>query len=136
MGRTRDALNELYDGIGDIAVRDRMFSDDARFVGPGGQILSNAEHRAMGQGVRTAFPDLRIEVDHALEGDGEIYVEGRIIGTHAGAFQMPQGELPATGKKAEVRFAEYLRYNGSQFTEYRLYPDMPQMMAQLGLMQA
>jgi predicted ester cyclase len=134
MGKTRDAVNDLYEGIGDLAVRDRMFTADCRFVGPGGQVLSNAEHRAMGEAVQSAFPDLRIEVDHAIESDDEIYVEGRIIGTHAGAFQMPQGELPATGKKAEVRFAEYLRFDGSRFTEYRLYPDMPQMMAQLGLM--
>ena len=135
MGKALYAVNRFYslfaDGKMDAA--DELFADDCRFVMPTGP-MSKAEHRALGDGFKAGFPDSHMVVEHALDAGDEVFVEGRYLGTHTGPLQSPQGTIPATGNKIELRFADYFRVAGGLITDHRTYWDQVEMMTQLGLM--
>jgi hypothetical protein len=46
-----------------------------------------------------AFPDLKHIVTHHVESEGTLALQLSVTGTHTGPMQMPQGAVPATGKK-------------------------------------
>ena len=71
-------------------------------------------------------------VDHAVEGAGEVFIEGRFVGTHSGDMVTPQGTVPASGNTVELRFADYFKVAGGKVTEHRTYFDQAGLMAQLG----
>lgn len=81
-----------------------------------------------------AFPDLRGEVINILEkgdrGAGEI----KLTGTNSGPMATPMGEVPATGKRIDLRGALVGRLNAENLiVEERRYYDTGAMMKQLGL---
>jgi steroid delta-isomerase-like uncharacterized protein len=44
-------------------------------------------------------------------------------GTQTGAFAMGGGEIPASNKKVEIRFAEFFRLRDGKIVEFRAYWD-------------
>ena len=54
-------------------------------------------------------------------------------GTHTGPFNGPAGVIQATGKKAELRFADSVELKNGKLASGRLYFDGASFMAQLGL---
>lgn len=82
-----------------------------------------------------AFPDMSLEFTNVF-GAGD-YVAAEIVGrgTHTGPLAGPQGEIPPTGKRIEVRgcFVGRITPDG-QCAEDRSYFDYASMMQQLGLM--
>jgi predicted ester cyclase len=71
-------------------------------------------------------------IDHAVDGGDEVFVEGRFLGTHDGDLVSPQGTIPASGNKLELRFADYFKVAGDRVVEHRTYWDQMDMMGQLG----
>ncbi len=65
-----------------------------------------------------------------------MFVEGRFVGTHKGDLQSPNGTIPASGNKLELRFADYFKVSGGKITEQRTYWDQIEMLTQLGAMPA
>ena len=47
----------------------------------------------------TGFPDLKLELDHMIADNNEIYMSWTITGSNTGVF----GELPPTGKRIKIR---------------------------------
>ena len=135
MGEALDAVNRFYSLFADgkLDAADELFAEDAKFVMPPGP-MTKAEHRVLGDGFKAAFPDSNMVVEHAVDGGDEVFVEGRYLGTHTGPMESPQGTIPATGNKIELRFADYFRVSGGLITDHRTYWDQAQMMTQLGLM--
>jgi steroid delta-isomerase-like uncharacterized protein len=133
MGEALDAVRRFYDAFaaGDLDRADEVFADDCRFVMPTGP-LTKTEHRVMGSAFRDALPDSAMVIDHAVDGGDEVFVEGRFVGTHTGDMVTPQGTMPATGNKLEVRFADYFKASGGLITDHRTYWDQMEMAAQLG----
>lgn len=133
MGEALDTAKRFF-GLfaeGRLDEADDLFADDCQFVMPNGS-LTKAEHKLMGQSFRAALPDAHMAVDHTLEGPGEVFLEGRFVGTHSGDLASPQGTIPASGNKVELRFADYFKVAGGKITEHRTYFDQADMMAQLG----
>jgi len=133
MGEALDAVRRFYDtfAAGDLESGDANFADDCRFVMPPGP-LTKAEHRAMGQAFHNALPDAHMVIDHVLDGGDEVFVEGRFVGTHTGDLMSPQGTIPASGNKIELRFADYFKTSGGLITDHRTYWDQVDMATQLG----
>lgn len=135
MGAALDAVNQFYDSFakGDMAAADEVFADDCKFEMPPGP-LNKAEHRAMGEAFMAGLPDAHMVIDHALDGGHEVFVEGRFIGTHSGDLVSPDGTIPESGNKVELRFADYFQVANGKVTNHRTYWDQVDMMRQLGAM--
>jgi steroid delta-isomerase-like uncharacterized protein len=81
-----------------------------------------------------AFPDLRAEIIDIFEKGDRAAGEIKLTGTHTGPMTTPMGEVPATGKRVEVRGALVGRLNAEKLiVEERRYYDTGGMMKQLGL---
>ena len=82
-----------------------------------------------------AFPDLKFTLKTAVESGDTVAFDGVGQGTHKGPMAGPTGEIPATGRPVQIRFAAFLRVNDQGLiAEERRYFDMAGMMQQLGLM--
>ena len=57
-------------------------------------------------------------------------------GTHTGPLQTPTGELPPTGRRIEVAFAQVLQFEQGKISYARLYFDALGMLQQLGVIPA
>lgn len=63
--------------------------------------------------MRTAFPDLKVNVDHSVQDDDNIAIAYRITGTHEGDFL---GIAP-TGKSIEARGVQIARFENGKIVE-------------------
>lgn len=79
--------------------------------------------------LRTAFPDLHVEVDHLTATDDDVAFAYTITGTHEGDFQ----GHPATGKPVSVRGMQIGRFADGKLAERWGSSDQLGIMTQLGL---
>ena len=81
-----------------------------------------------------AFPDIRFEVINLFEKGDRAAGEVKMTGTNTGPLATPMGEVPATGKRIDLRGALVGRINAENLiVEERRYYDTGTMMKQLGL---
>jgi steroid delta-isomerase-like uncharacterized protein len=85
------------------------------------------------EGWATAFPDAQAEFRSALPSDNSVVLEVTWRGTHRGPLQMPDGPLPATGNRIEVRACLVTEVAGDKAKLERHYFDMGTMLQQLGV---
>ena len=135
MGLALDTATHFFDlfAAGDMDGADDTYADDCQFVMPSGP-MTKAEHRMMGETFLAALPDAHMVVDHAVDSGDEVFIEGRFLGTHTGDMHSPDGTIPASGNKLELRFADYFRVANGQVIEHRTYFDQVDLMRQLGAM--
>ncbi len=95
---------------------------------------------AIGQRYRsewTAFPDARIEPTSWTVAGDTVVVEYAITATHSGPMTAPDGTaVPATGNRIELRVCSVAQVRDGQTVSHRIYYDVLQLMAQLGLVGA
>jgi steroid delta-isomerase-like uncharacterized protein len=86
------------------------------------------------QGFVTAGPDARAQLLRTIT-EGE-WVASEHVGrfTQTGPLVTPAGEIPPTGRKVEIRFAEIYRVEGDRIASLHAYYDGATIMRQLGLM--
>jgi len=116
--------NGTLDDIDQLVAADSVDHDPAPGQGPG-----PAGFKAMIAEMRTAFPDLHVEVEHLTATDDDVAFAYTVTGTH-------QGELmghPATGKKVSFRGMQLGRFEGAKLVERWGSSDQLGMMTQLGL---
>src|SRR3989304_9730564 len=81
-----------------------------------------------------AFPDLNFTLKTAVESGDTVAFEGAGKGTHKGPMAGPAGEIPATNRPMEIRFAAFLRVpDQGLIAEERRYFDLAGLMQQLVL---
>ena len=88
------------------------------------------------QGWKRAFPDANGDVTNALERGDVAVLEITWSGTQSGPLEMPDGEVPASNKRAEVRACQVFRVEGDRIAESRHYFDMTTLLQQVGAMEA
>lgn len=98
--------------------------DPAPGQGPGPQGF-----RDMFTEMRTAFPDLKVEVEHLTAHDDDVAFAYTITGTHEGPLM---GHDP-TGKAIKVRGMQIGRFTDGKLAERWGSSDQLGMMTQLGL---
>ncbi|MBQ0887059.1 ester cyclase [Streptomyces sp. RM72] len=87
-------------------------------------------YKAMFTELRTAFPDLKVEVEHLLATDDELAFAYTISGTHRGQLM----GHPPTGKRVSYRGMQISRFDGDGMLVERWgSSDELGMLRQLGL---
>ena len=127
-----------YDAINrrDIDKNLTLLSDDVKWV----NIPFNANYSGH-KGYReflsnwtTAMPDCKVEIVNVVAGDEWTAVEFIGRGTHTGPMVGPQGTIPATQKKLDLKFCELLRVKDGLISQVHVYFDAATMMRQFGLL--
>jgi len=79
-----------------------------------------------------AFPDNQVTPVGIYGDEHGGVLEGRFTGTHSGTLRSPSGEIPATGKPVDLRFAEVHRVEGGKIIDFHVYFDQLDLLGQLG----
>ena len=130
---TESILRKVYEAFNarDLDKLRSYAAADARVTNvPSGETLGFVEDfEAWAQ----AFPDGKIEVKTIIaQGDhGVAEIVGR--GTHTGTLKSPTGDLPATGRRAELQLAEVYDLRNGKITAMRYYFDAFSFLQQLGV---
>ena len=107
---------------------------DAIFIAPGAKLQGRAQIRQFVEGFQQAFPDVSHRVDRLLVAGATIIMEGFFSATHSGVLRTPGGEVPATGRRVEVRECQIVTVNQDRLAvSFSTYFDRFEMMLQLGL---
>ena len=80
-----------------------------------------------------AFPGCNVEVTNVFSTKARTVVEFIGRGTHTGPLPGPSGDIPPTGRKAEVRFCEVYRFKNGKIVSIHTYYDALDLMRQLGV---
>jgi steroid delta-isomerase-like uncharacterized protein len=81
-----------------------------------------------------AFPDVQATISNVLADGDTVGFEVEITGTHRGPLVVPDGTVPATNRRLELRGGRFVTVDAQgQITQCRRYYDMAAIMAQLGL---
>jgi limonene-1,2-epoxide hydrolase len=127
----REALRGL-DEAGGQGFIDRL-ADDAEMVSPLAALQGREAIGEFVRGMHASFTDWKHDVRIESAGD-LVVVEGTWSGTNTGSMQTPQGEIPATNRRATLPFAGIARVEGDRIVSVHNYFDQMAMTAQLGLM--
>lgn len=80
-----------------------------------------------------AFPDLTLEIPQILVSGNHIVCAGHMAGTNTGPLVSPEGEMPPTGRRVNIRMAFILRVGpDGQIEEDQTYFDEAEFLRQLG----
>jgi len=83
--------------------------------------------------LRTAIPDLRVELEDQLAEGDQVASRWRATGTHGGPLRLPTGDLPPSGRPIEFAEIRIDRFEGDRIVESWFIPDRLSFWMQLGL---
>ncbi len=135
---TASLVRQVYD-----AYNDRQFDHAAQLVTddyewtmvPTGQSFHGPDGmREYLAGWDRGFPESKVEITNVITSGEHAIVEFTGRGVHGGPLQTPMGEIPPTGKRAEVNFCDVYEIRGGKLRRGRSYFDMATLMRQLGLL--
>ncbi len=112
------------DAFDDLVATDCVDHDPALGQGPGPQ-----GYKTFFTEMRTAFPDLHVEVETLVADDDQVAFAYTLTGTHTGSFQ----GHGATGKKIAVRGMQISKFSDGKMVERWGATDEATMLSQLGL---
>lgn len=122
-----DALNR-----GDVETLDETHSPDAVWHGPGGkEIRGITGIKEMVSGYHTAFPDMKMTIEHLVAEGDSVACHWKVVGTHDG----PLGDIPATGKKVEIDGHILSRFERDKVVEeFEIFDELA-MLEQIGVVE-
>ena len=108
-------------------------TSDVEAVLPGGITLRGPE-QVVGllQTFWEALPDAKVEAENQVASGDTVAVEGNLTGTHTGTFRSPQGDIPPSGNRINVRYASVKRIRDGKVASEHLYFDQLEFLEQLG----
>lgn len=112
------------DAFDDLVATDSVDHDPAPGQGPGPE-----GYKIFFTEMRTAFPDLHVEVETLVADDDQVAFAYTLTGTHTGPFQGHS----ATGKKIAVRGMQISKFSDGKMVERWGATDEATMLSQLGL---
>jgi uncharacterized protein (TIGR02246 family) len=141
---TKIDLNEVADNIVkafssvDATAKANLYTEDAIFITPSEQEPVRGRKAIEEYLVATykPFSDVVIEFPTILISGNHIVFEQVVRGTNTGAMISPEGEIPPTGKKVELKLVWIVRISPDGLIEEdRTYFDNLSLMQQLGLIE-
>jgi predicted ester cyclase len=106
---------------------------DIDFVTPQGA-ADAAGWVVFSQGFAAAFPDGKHTILSVVQ-DGDLAaLEGVWVATHTGPMDTPQGTIPPTGARVELKFCGIGTIRDGKFASVHVYFDQLSMLGQLGLL--
>lgn len=117
---------------------DRMValcSPDISYIEKGTNRTANGidEILQVAQGWKAAFSDIHGNIWASSTCGNNAVLEITWTGTNDGPIEMPNGALPATGKRAEFDAAQIFEIENGLVKEFRNYGDFITMLTQLGV---
>jgi steroid delta-isomerase-like uncharacterized protein len=85
------------------------------------------------KGWATALPDSRATFRSEMASGNTAVLEVTWTGTHNGPLQTPNGEIPPTGKKIEIRACQVVEVANDRVKSIRQYFDMGTLLEQIGV---
>jgi steroid delta-isomerase-like uncharacterized protein len=82
------------------------------------------------------FPDSKIEVTNVFATEDQVVLEYTGRGTNTGPLHLPMGDIPATGRQAELRLCDVTKIKNGKIVSYHTYYDTMTILQQLGLVPA
>jgi steroid delta-isomerase-like uncharacterized protein len=117
----------------DADARAAQQTRDIEVVLPGGMTLRGPEQvAAVLESFWTALPDVKISSENEIAAEDTVVTEGVLSGTHTGVFQTPQGEIPASGNRVELRYVSVKKIREGKVAHENLYFDQLEFLQQLG----
>lgn len=111
-----------------------LYAEDAVQLMPDGLFEGKSAIRERLGRELDAFPDVDFGFTSFVEQGDAFADEWAFVGTHTGPLLLPDGtELPATGKRIQMRGMEYVRLRDGKIVVDNLYYDNLSVTAQLGL---
>jgi len=137
MDRYKDLLDRYVEryNAGDLDGVMDLYGEDAVQLMPDGTFVGRIAIRERLSRELAAFPDVQwVLLSYVEQGDA-FADEWAFAGTHTGPLPLPDGsELPATGKRIEVRGMEFVQMRDGKIIVDNLYYDNLAVSAQLGLL--
>jgi len=133
----RETIGKFVESInrGDSAAVSTLYAPDAALIDPMGTFKGRDAIRKVFDSFFKAFPDLHVTQQRLLAKGNTAIGEFVVTGTHKGPIPGPQGDIPPTNRRAEIRESHVARLNDQGLiVEDRVYFDLPAFMRQLGLM--
>ena len=128
-----DLYVERYNA-GDLDTCMDLYADDAVQLMHDGLFVGRAEIQERLARDLTAFPDATYTVASFVEQAEAFADEWTFTGTNDGPFLLPDGtQVPATGKRVEIRGMELVQMRDGKIIVDNLYYDMAGALIQLGL---
>ncbi len=90
------------------------------------QSMPAMEAFKMMDGLNSAFPDLKFEVQQVTVNGNQATVKAKVSGTHTGPFAVPvpgMPSIPATGKKVSMQDAYVITVQGDKVSHMQI--DLP-----------
>ena len=123
----------LYNA-GDLDRYADEYTEDAVLVTPNGTFKGRSAIREYWNRQRAAFPDLALTVDSSIVHGNTIVTEWTWTGANSGPLTLTDGtESAPTGKRVEVRGAEFAELTNHRISSYHMYWDRAAIFGQLGV---
>ncbi|WP_193609808.1 ester cyclase [Nocardioides lijunqiniae] len=110
------------------------WSAAAAMVAPGGAVDGREAVLGFLRVFHEAFSDGRLVLEKVLGEGSAAAVEGRFVGTHDGVLRSPAGDVPASGRSVDFRWAALYETEGDALVSEHLYFDQMEFLGQLGLL--
>jgi steroid delta-isomerase-like uncharacterized protein len=138
MERHRSVLERYIEryNAGDLDGVMDLYAEDSTQLMPDGTFEGRGVIRDRLVKELAAFSDIAHRYISYVE-EGDAFADEWVFeGTHTGPLQLPDGgELPATGKRVEVRGMELVRMRDGKIVVDNVYYDNVAVAAQLGLLE-
>ncbi len=135
--RNVEIVRSLYDRFndGDLDGIVALCSTDVELLDvPSGMVFTGRDGvRAWMQAWKTAAKDAQTEVTSIIADGDRVATEHTGRGTHTGPIVSPAGEIPPTGRRFELRFAEVFEFRDGQIVRFRAYADTMSFLRQIGV---
>lgn len=123
-----DALNAQ-----DMDTVAQMISPDCDVWTPIGAFTGGEAYRDWMAPQFVAIPDFTHVLPGIIAESGQsLAFEVRASGTHSGPLATPNGEIPASGRKIDMRGADLWQFEDGLISRYHLYFDSMEFFRQLG----
>ena len=135
MGEAKKVVDRLWEMVegGNTAAMVEVVDADCDVRMPGISFKGVPPLQQMLATYLVAFPNLRHDVKSCVEAGDTIALELEVSGTHSGPWQVPQGTIPATGKKLVWESCDYVRVRNGKIVSWHVYHDTLPFMTALGL---
>ena len=128
-----DYYVERYNA-GDLDAVMDLYAEDSVQLMPDGVFEGRSVIRERLAQELNAFSDVAHRVESFVEQGDTFADEWTFVGTHTSPFVLPDGnEVPATGRRVEIRGMEFVQMRDGKIVVDNLYYDTTGVLAQLGL---
>lgn len=97
-----------------------------------GEAVGRAGDRMRDEALATAFPDLEYTVEEMVAEGDRVAVRWRMTGTHSGDLAGPSTNVPASGRRLDIRGSSFYRLQNDVVLENWETVDMMDFLGQLG----